>query len=43
MPFVVFGNSSNNSEHKIDTRLFVQKTYLRTKSIEKKKLKKTLT
>ena len=30
----VFGNSSNNSEHKIDTSLFVQKPYLRTNYIE---------
>ena len=29
-----FGNSSNNSEHKIDTSLFVQKPYLRTNYIE---------
>ena len=29
MPINVFGNSSNNSEHKIDTSLFVQKLYLR--------------
>ena len=30
MPINVFGNSSNNSEHKIDTSLFAQKPYLRT-------------
>ena len=30
MPIKVFGNSSNNSEQKIDTSLFVQKPYLRT-------------
>ena len=30
MPINVFGNSSNNSEQKIDTSLFVQKPYLRT-------------
>ena len=29
-----FGNSSNNSEHKIDTSLFVQKFYLRTNYLE---------
>ena len=34
MPINVFGNSSNNSEHKIDTSLFVQKPYLRTNYIE---------
>ena len=34
MPINVFGNSSNNSKHKIDTSLFVQKPYLRTKYIE---------
>ena len=34
MPIKVFGNSSNNSEHKIDTSLFVQKPYLRTIYIE---------
>ena len=30
----VFGNSSNNSEQKIDTSLFVQKPYFRTNYIE---------
>ena len=30
MPINVFGNSSNNSENKIDSSLFVQKPYLRT-------------
>ena len=30
MPINVFGNSSNNSEQKVDTSLFVQKPYLRT-------------
>ena len=30
----VFGNSSNNSDNKIDTSLFVQKPYLRTTYIE---------
>ena len=30
MPINVFGNSSNNSDNKIDTILFVQKPYLRT-------------
>ena len=34
MPINVFGNSSNNSEQKIDTSLFVNKTYLRTNYIE---------
>ena len=30
MPINVYGNSSNKSENKIDTSLFVQKPYLRT-------------
>ena len=34
MPINVFGNSSNNSEQKIDTSLFVNKPYLRTNYIE---------
>ena len=34
MTINVFGNTSNNSEHKIDTSLFVQKPYLRTNYIE---------
>ena len=34
MPINVFGNSSNNSDSKIDTNLFVQKPYLRTNYIE---------
>ena len=34
MPINVFGNSSNNSENKIDTSLFVQKPYLRTNYME---------
>ena len=34
MPINVFGNSSNNSDNKIDTILFVQKPYLRTSFIE---------
>ena len=34
MPINVFENSSNNSENKIDTSLFVQKPYLRTNYIE---------
>ena len=34
MPINVFGNSSNNSEQKIATSLFVQKPYLRTNYIE---------
>ena len=36
MPINVFGNSSNNSDNKIDTSLFVQKPYLRTNYIESK-------
>ena len=34
MPINVFGNSSNISDNKNDTSLFVQKPYLRTKYIE---------
>ena len=34
MPIIVFGNSSNNSDNKIDTSMFVQKPYLRTNYIE---------
>ena len=34
MPINVFGNSSNFSDNKIDTSLFVQKPYLRTNYIE---------
>ena len=34
MPINVFGNSSNNSEQKIDTSLIVQKPFLRTNFIE---------
>ena len=34
MPMNVFGDCSNNSEHKLDTSLFVQKPYLRTNYIE---------
>ena len=34
MPINVFGNSSSNSDNKIDTSLFVQKPYLRTNYIE---------
>ena len=34
MPINVFGNSSNISDNKIDTSLFVQKPYLRTNYIE---------
>ena len=34
MPIIVFGNSSNNSDNKIDRSLFVQKPYLRTIFIE---------
>ena len=34
MPINVFGNSSHDNNNKIDTSLFVQKPYLRTKYIE---------
>ena len=34
MPIIVFGNSSNNSDSKIDTSLFVQKPFRRTNYIE---------
>ena len=35
MPIKVFGNSNSNiSSNKIDRSLFVQKPYLKTKSIE---------
>ena len=34
MPINVFGNSSNNSDQKINTSLFVQKPYLRSNYIE---------
>ena len=35
MPINVFGNSSNNNnDNKIDTSLFVQKSYLRSNYIE---------
>ena len=34
MPINVFGNSSSNSDSKIDTSLFLQKPYLRTNYIE---------
>ena len=34
MPINVFGNSPKNSEHKIDTSLFVQKPHLRINYIE---------
>ena len=34
MPINVFGNSSNLSDHKIDTSLLVKKPYLRTEYIE---------
>ena len=36
MPANVFGNSSNNSDNKIDTSLFVRKSYLRINYIEAK-------
>ena len=34
MPINVFGNSSNISDNKLDTSLFVRKPYLRTNYIE---------
>ena len=34
MPINVFGNSSINSDNKIDNSMFVQKPYLRTNYIE---------
>ena len=34
MPINVFGNSSNDSENRIDTSLFAQKRYLRTNYME---------
>ena len=34
MPINVFGNSSSNSDNKIDTSLFVQKPYLRSNYME---------
>ena len=34
MPINVFGNSSNSSDNKIDTSLFVQKPFLRTNYLE---------
>ena len=34
MPIIVFGNSSNDNNNKIDTSLFVQKPNLRTNCIE---------
>ena len=34
MPINVFGNSSNNSDNKIETSLIVQKPYLRSNFIE---------
>ena len=34
MPINVFGNSSNNSDNKIDISIFVQKPYLRSNYIE---------
>ena len=37
MPINVFGNSSHDNNNKIDTSLFVQKPYLRTKYIEANK------
>ena len=36
MPIDVFGNSSNNSDKKIDASIFVQKPYLRTNYMESK-------
>ena len=35
MPINVFGNSSNNSDIKIDTSLFVKKTILKNKVYRK--------
>ena len=37
MPFNVFGNSSHDKINKIDTSIFLQKLYLRTKYIEANK------
>ena len=34
MPTIVYENSSNNSENRIDASLFVQKPYLTTNYIE---------
>ena len=34
MPIKVFGNSSNNSDNKIDTSLFVKKPFMRTNYFE---------
>ena len=34
MPINVFGNSSNSSDNRIDTSIFVQKPYLRSNYIE---------
>ena len=34
MPINVFGNTSDNSEHKIESSFFVQEAYLRTNYIE---------
>ena len=34
MPIIVFGNTSNNSEKRIDTSVFVQESYLGTNCIE---------
>ena len=34
MPINVFGNSSNNTDSKIDSSLFVQKPYLRSNYME---------
>ena len=35
MPIIVFGNSnSNNSDNKVDTSIFVEKSYLRSNYIE---------
>ena len=36
MPINVFGNSSSNSENRIDTSLFVQKPYLRSNYVDGK-------
>ena len=36
MPLNAFGNSSDDSENRIDTSIFVQKPYLKTSYIESK-------
>ena len=34
MPIIILGNSSNNSDKKIDTSLFVQRPFLRSNYTE---------